>query len=417
MGLVKTSFLFAIESILRLFCGFLIIKYLALQVGPSGVSKFLQLQNFVSVVLFSITGLFSTGLVKYIAEFQEYLLKQKQFIQAASFWSVIGSVILSLIIGGFAPFIANNILKHTQYTNTLYIFSLTLVFFSYNQLFQAIMNGKQHVKLLISCRMLNSVMMLGLTVFFIHYYALKGALIALVTVQTLVFPFTLFIMYRYKINSLNALIPKLHFPIIKKLSSYILMSIISAAVSPISLILIRNYIIKHLGWNIAGCWDAVWKISELYILVITTALSVYYLPVISKPLSNKQLQYEVKKVAIFTILCTSITGVSIYLLRDFLLWILFSPKFAPMIVFFPFMIVASVVRMIAWVYAYLMLAKSLITLYVVSEIVFTTATVLFVITSIKYFGLIGACYAYIIMYFCYFVFCYFFVYKKRLLRL
>ena len=60
------------------------------------------------------------------------------------------------------------------------------------------------------------------------------------------------------------------------------MAITSALTVPVSHMIVRNYIGENLSWDDAGYWQGIWYISTMYLMVITTSLSVYYLPKLSE---------------------------------------------------------------------------------------------------------------------------------------
>jgi len=76
MNIFKTSFLSAIETAVKLASGFVVIKYIAIETGPSGVAFFGQFQNFFSAFLILISGGFTTGLVRYSS--QEKIIESKK---------------------------------------------------------------------------------------------------------------------------------------------------------------------------------------------------------------------------------------------------------------------------------------------------------------------------------------------------
>ncbi|TOP03712.1 O-antigen flippase, partial [Vibrio parahaemolyticus] len=80
-------------------------------------------------------------------------------------------------------------------------------------------------------------------------------------------------------------------------------------------------------------------ISTMYLMVITTALGTYYLPRLSEIKDRFELRKELLNgykviLPILTILCFSI-----YLLKDFIVWLLFSEDFYPMLSLFKWQLV------------------------------------------------------------------------------
>ena len=71
MNLVKTSILSGIATVVRMINGFVVIKIIAMYVGPSGLAFIGQFQNFISILMSFATGAINSGVVKYTAEHRE----------------------------------------------------------------------------------------------------------------------------------------------------------------------------------------------------------------------------------------------------------------------------------------------------------------------------------------------------------
>lgn len=56
------------------------------------------------------------------------------------------------------------------------------------------------------------------------------------------------------------------------------MGVIGALTGPISMIVVRTILTNNFSLEDAGYWQAVNRISEAYLAVLTTALTVYYFP-------------------------------------------------------------------------------------------------------------------------------------------
>ncbi|MWU71425.1 O184 family O-antigen flippase, partial [Escherichia coli] len=102
----------------------------------------------------------------------------------------------------------------------------------------------------------------------------------------------------------------------KDIAGYILMAVTSAITAPLSLILVRNIIIYHSGWEQAGQWQAVWKISEVYLSIITISLSTYFLPKLASKDDVGGIIQEINKTALIVIPLAIIMAVVVYAGRD-----------------------------------------------------------------------------------------------------
>lgn len=74
------------------------------------------------------------------------------------------------------------------------------------------------------------------------------------------------------------------------------MALTSALTVPASYMLIRNILTTHFGLTAAGYWQASWKISEVYFMLVTSTLSVYYLPRLAEIRMASDLKLEIIKV-------------------------------------------------------------------------------------------------------------------------
>lgn len=190
---------------------------------------------------------------------------------------------------------------------------------------------------------------------------------------------------------------------IYKLIKFALMAITSAICVPVMLLIIRTNIEKNLGISEAGYWQATWKISEIYLMLVTGGLAAYYLPRVSEIRNKNELILELKKVYSFTIPIVLLSSLFIYEFRDLIIKILFTSEFMPMRDLFLWQFIGDIIKVISWVISYLMLGKGMAKSYIISEIGFS---LLFIISSklflVKY-GVLGITIAYTFTYLIYLV--------------
>ena len=108
------------------------------------------------------------------------------------------------------------------------------------------------------------------------------------------------------------------------------MAIVSAFCVVFVQILIRNYIATEFGWRSAGYWDGVWRISSLYLMVVTVPLSVYYLPKLSEINDKKILVKEILSGYKLVLPVVVASALFIYVFRAFIISILFTSEFHSM---------------------------------------------------------------------------------------
>jgi PST family polysaccharide transporter len=110
----------------------------------------------------------------------------------------------------------------------------------------------------------------------------------------------------------------------------------------------------------------------------------------------------------------AVCGISIYLLRDFIIGILFTNEFIIMRDLFAWQIVGDTLKIGAWILAYLMIGQSMVTAFILTEIVFGFGFFGWTWLLIDYFGLQAASVAHAINYLAYWVVMYFLIKSKLL---
>ena len=71
MNLLKTSFYTSISTAITFFSGFILVKVIAIKIGPEGISQLGQYQNTTALLVIASTLSISVGVTKYLAEFKD----------------------------------------------------------------------------------------------------------------------------------------------------------------------------------------------------------------------------------------------------------------------------------------------------------------------------------------------------------
>jgi len=182
------------------------------------------------------------------------------------------------------------------------------------------------------------------------------------------------------------------------------MAVASAVSMPLALIAVRKIIIANVGWDAAGQWQAVWKISEVYLSVMTMALGIYFLPQLAKLKTYKEIRKEINSTALIIVPIVIFMALFVYLVRDFAITILFTEKFRDARELFGIQLIGDVLKISSWLYAYPMLSRGATKWFVSSEIFFAVSLVLMTAIFVPYYKTDGANIAYMINYCVYFVF-------------
>ena len=139
----------------------------------------------------------------------------------------------------------------------------------------------------------------------------------------------------------------------------------------------------------------------MYLMVITTSFSVYYLPRLSEIHDKYGLKREIFKAYAVIVPILLVGFTVIYLLRFFVIRLLFTPEFMPMEQLFGWQMTGDLFKICSWLLAYLMLAKAKTILFVSTEIGFSLLYLALGFVLVKINGVVGLTQAYLINYIIY----------------
>ncbi|WP_413498575.1 O-antigen translocase [Buttiauxella gaviniae] len=399
MTLIKTSFLNLIAIIVKVLTGILLNKVMAIYVGPAGYALASQFQNGINFVLSFATGGINTGVTKYTAEYSNDLKNIRALFKTSVRIAFISCCLLSSVVFIFSRKLSVYFLHTDIYQDVFRWFSLTVFLFVANILLTSIVNGKKLVNKYVLINIIGNFISLCFSLLMIVFFGLKGAFIAFATNQSLLLFVTIYVIRKETWFKLENFIGKCSDTIFySKLLRYSLMAIVSAFCVTLLQILIRNYIVSNFGWQQAGYWDGVWRISSLYLMVVTVPLGIYYLPKLSEIKSKDLLVSEIVSGYKIVFPCVVFCSAFIYFFRDIIITLLFANDFKPMRDLMAWQLVGDVMKLGSWLVSYIMISKALTKTYIITEI--STALLLYclVVTLCKINGLQGVTQAYCITY-------------------
>lgn len=370
MTLIKTSLLNGIAVVIKMLTLLGLNKILAIYVGPAGYAALGQFQNAVQMITTFASGALKTGVTKYTAEYYDDEARQHTVWRTASTLALIGSLTTAIILIIFNQSLAGWFLKDESLGSVFIWFAVTLVLFVFNTLLLAILNGKKEIQRYVVANIAGSLFSLAVTSLMAIQLGLYGALVALAIYQSLTFFVTLLLIYKAPWFKFRYLLGGIDKEAAKNLAKYTAMALTSAACVPVSHILIRDHLGESLGWDSAGYWEAMWRLSAAYLMLVTTTLSVYYLPKLSELQRKSDIKREIIQGYKIILPVAAACGLAIYFLRDFIIRVLFTADFVPMETLFAWQMVGDTLKIGSWILAYLMLSKAMMRLFIVSEIVF-----------------------------------------------
>jgi PST family polysaccharide transporter len=403
MTLIRTSLLNAIAVGVRMLTLLGINKVLAIYVGPAGYAAVGQFQNAVQMITVFASGAINTGVTKYTAEYSADELKLKQLWRTAGSITLLGSIVCAAGISVFHNRLAAYFLGSVEYGGVFLWFAASILLFTFNALLLAILNGKKDVARYVIANIAGSLFSLLITALMAMSYGLYGALVALAVYQSVAFFVTLAICCKTSWFSVRSLFGRLDPATVRNLGKFALMALTSAICVPLGQIVIRNHLGAKFGWEAAGYWEAMWRLSTAYLMLITTTLGVYFLPRLSELKDPADIKQEIKQGYKIILPGAAVAGIVIYLMRDFIIAVLFTPDFSPMRELFAWQMVGDALKVGSWVLAFLMLGKAMFKMFIVAELIYTFGFIGLTYLFTNYWGFVGVAIAHAVNYLIYWV--------------
>src|SRR5258705_4661114 len=294
--LVKVSSLNAVATLVRMLTGMISVKVVATQLEPKGVALLGQLSSFSLLLLSISTGGIKNGMTKYVAEYGNSKRMYSIFLSTGFWITFVLSIACGLVLVLGANYFSLKTLKDAQYVPVFYVFGATIIFYALNELLLSVINGFREFRKFVTVNITGSVVGLIFTIVASYTFGIFGALIALVTYQSLVFIVTLSLVSKSSKFTWKMFFGKFSKAAAFRLSNFSKMAIVSLIVLPLAQMIVRTYLIDTKGADQAGLWESMNRISNIYLTVITTSLSVYYLPKLASLKTDLEIRQEVMSV-------------------------------------------------------------------------------------------------------------------------
>mgnify|MGYP003592557139 CR=1 FL=1 len=403
LDIVKVFSLNAVSTLVKMLTSFISIKVIAYVIGPAGIAVLGQLNNFSSIILGLSNGGISQGITKYVAEYKESDSKVKILLSTALKVTAFCTIVLSFLLIILHNKLSQWILLTDEYGSVFLIFGFTIFLYSLNTLIISILNGYKEFKKYVIVNIVGTIIGLIFTLVFVLTLGLKGALISAVTYQSVVVVATIFILRKLPWMHISYYKERIDGDVLKKYFGFSLMAITTLCLSPTVQMFLRGYVMTNISHYQAGLWEGMNRISGMYLSVIVTSFSIYYLPRLSEISDKFELRKEIFRSYKFIIPLLLFCFLVIYIFRRFIIRLLFTPDFFPMESLFGWQMAGDLFKIASWLLAFLMLAKAKTMLYITTEIIFSSIFLILGLFFVKINGIVGLTQAYLINYILYMI--------------
>jgi PST family polysaccharide transporter len=373
--------------------------------GTSGMFLIGQLKDFLKIGNTLGTMGIETGTVKYSSELNEKENNFKDLLATSFKIHLFTSLIIVVLILVFYNYLAVSLSEELSEMNNYffkYILCFSILSFSIQTFIMSVLNGLKKIKIFIFINILATIISGGVLIYLVVNYLTIGAYYALILspIITLITALIISLFLKpFKLNFLNSVFKLQHF---KNLSNFSLMAIIAPLCLISATFIVRYYIYEEFDSNHAGSWEAMWRISAIYLLFLTTTFKFYLVPTFTN-LENNSLKKEVFKIWKTTLPIIIIITLGVYISKDLIINILFTSEFNLVNSLILFHLLGDIIKINCWVLGNILVAKAKTNHFILFQLEWSIIFVFLSIILVNIYGFVGLSIAYFITYIIHFL--------------
>ncbi|MDY7565986.1 O-antigen translocase [Pseudomonas sp. RTC3] len=352
----------------KILVGFCVLKLVAMYLGPDGLGKLGHFMSVVSILVLLAGGGLSHGVIKYSSEYKANYFKFYKVLSTSIIYAGVFSLVFFVAGIIFSNAISKLVFGDVHLYWVILLLAASQIVFAFNVLFSSFANGLGDVKLFAKTQIIGNLMALPVAWLMISNYGVPGAAIAIVAVFFMAF-FPGLSSYIKSPLFLRISWKKIDTGICKKLGRFGLMLVVSAIAFPLVEILIRESLIKNVGYKEAGIWQGSIKLSSAYLGFFSVFLASYFLPIISPMISKKEIGKHVFKFLLVVMFVFSLGGGVLYIGRSFFIPLLLSRDFVELESYLIYQLVGDFFKVSAYVIGFVSVAKAATKIYIGSEFI------------------------------------------------
>tara|TARA_B110000967_G_scaffold52549_1_gene53803 strand:- start:1140 stop:2312 length:1173 start_codon:yes stop_codon:yes gene_type:complete len=373
--------------------------------GTSGMFLIGQLKDFLKIGNTLGTMGIETGTVKYSSELNEKENNFKDLLATSFKIHLFTSLIIIALILFFYNYLTLSLSEEMSEMNNYffkYILCFSILSFSIQTFIMSVLNGLKKIKIFIFINILATIISGGVLIYLVVNYLTIGAYYALILspIITLITALIISLFLKpFKLNFLNSVFKLQHF---KNLSNFSLMAIIAPLCLISATFIVRYYIYEEFDSNHAGSWEAMWRISAIYLLFLTTTFKFYLVPTFTN-LENNSLKKEVFKIWKTTLPIIIIITLGVYISKDLIINILFTSEFNLVNSLILFHLLGDIIKINCWVLGNILVAKAKTNHFILFQLEWSIIFVFLSIILVNIYGFVGLSIAYFITYIIHFL--------------
>ena len=281
------------------------------------------------------------------------------------------SLISTIVVYVFSEYFSEVVFFDTQHNVAIQIFAFSILLYSSNLFFLAVLNGLNQVISFTYVNVCLSISQLLLGSVLLHYLGVEGLVYGLIMSQLVVFVVAFYFVYKsqnynyFKVKKSNV-----EKDIIIDLLRFGGVSFLSGILLTLAMFLVRYMVIEDMTMDAAGMWEGAYKISIYFNMLFSVPLMIHYVPLFSKINSIVEIRREIKWVTIRVVPVSLVLILITYYLDSIIVKLLFSEEFLPLSEILVIVLLGEVFRIVGGINMALFMSKQMFRPAIVVDLAF-----------------------------------------------
>lgn len=398
MSLRLAASMGAVQTAVSIVLSFLSIKITSVYLGPAGLGTLGQLTYFMAMTQAVLAAGIGTGLVRRTAELGDDRAGRELVVSTVLRALLVVGLVASLSVAVGSGWIAKELLHDALLDTPLLVFAAVFVFGLATTVIQSCANGAKDFRTLALINIGSGVSSFLMIAALAPRFGVMGGLIAMAVLPLVSFVIAWILARRHHWWPKRALAHGFSASEALGTTAYVPLAAISAVGLPLLQLLIRDSVVAHSGMSAVGLLQGVMRISDMYLGVASGVFAMYFFPRFSEIRGADELLRETRRGLAIIVPAVAVVSIAIYLMRDWIVRLIFTADFLPMRDLFEWQMVGNTLKMVGWMFGFVLLAKANALAMAVLELASIGLWWLLSVHFVSHNGAVGATQAYALTY-------------------
>ena len=356
------------SSSVRILLGFFSAKVSAAFLGPEGMLLVGQISSLLQIAVGTASNGTSTAVVSLTAE-RAASADALRRLWATSMRLVlaIASIGCILAVAGARPLSAW-LLFDAGYWPVVTLAGIVIILAVVDAVLVGVLNGLKQVNLIGRATLISALVEFSSFVTFTYFFGVWGALFAMCAIYAARLAVSSFVAFRSGLLVPSSFMGAFDRAIGWEILRFYPMLLAHSIALPLALILIRKITVHGVGLETAGYLQATWRLSDVYMTVLQTALGMFFLAEFAEQPTEASRGAMLRRTVLRITVVTAVAAGTIYALRGVVIPLVLSRRFLPMTALLPYQLAGDVIRMAGYPLLMALVSRRRVMLYVTQVI-------------------------------------------------